>query len=114
MDDFDKIRAQVSRRLQCEYPGDPDDGEGANDRIWINKNQKHEVDYAIAKCLCDCNASKLAKSTTVIQRLEQKIKSMDHDGQGRCERVKAYEELKELINSKKSSWLLAISIGIME
>lgn len=110
MDELDEIRAQVSRCLQCEYPGDPDDGEGANDRMWINKNQKHEVDYAIAKCLLDCNASIFAKSSAVIQLLEGKIQSMNHDGQGRCEREKAYAELKKLINSKKASWLLAISI----
>ena len=51
MAEFEKIRSQVNRCLRYDYPGSPDDGDGANDEVWINKKQKYEVDYAIARCL---------------------------------------------------------------
>ena len=94
MADIDKVRSQVRSRLIYDYPGNPDDEDGSGDRIWINKNQKYEVDYAIAKCLIDCNATVLATITKVVQKLEEMIQDMDHDGMGRCIREQAYNELQ--------------------
>ena len=84
MADIDKVRSQVRSRLNYTYPGTPDDEDGSIDRTWINKKQKYEVDYAIAKCLIDCNATVLATNTKVVRKLEEMIQDMDHDGMGRC------------------------------
>lgn len=97
MADIDEVRSQVRSHLIYDYPGNPDDEDGSGDRIWINKNQKYEVDYAIAKCLIDCNATVLATSTKVVQKLEEMIQDMDHDGMGRCIRTQAYDELQTKI-----------------
>ena len=97
MADIDKVRSQVRSRLNYTYPGTPDDEDGSIDRTWINKKQKYEVDYAIAKCLIDCNATVLATSTKVVQKLEEMIQDMDHDGMGRCIRTQAYDELQTKI-----------------
>lgn len=98
MADIDKVRSQVRSqvrsRLNYTYPGTPDDEDGSIDRTWINKKQKYEVDYAIAKCLIDCNAADLATNTNVIRKLEKMIQNMDHDGMGRCIREQAYNELQ--------------------
>ena len=101
MADIDEVRSQVRSHLIYDYPGNPDDGDGAGDRIWINKNQKYEVDYAIAKCLLDCNATVLATNTKVVRKLEEMIQDMDHDGMGRCERQKAYPALYEIIQRRQ-------------
>lgn len=101
MAEIDEIRAKVSTALLYSYSGDPDDGDGSVDRIWINKKQKHEVDYAIAKCLVDCDATCLASDVVFIRRLEEKIQNMDHDSMGRCKRDEAYRTLKVLIGLKK-------------
>ena len=97
MADIDEVRSQVRSHLIYDYPGNPDDEDGSSDRIWINKNQKYEVDYAIAKCLIDCNATVLATSTKVVRKLEEMIQDMDHDGMGRCIRTQAYDELQTKI-----------------
>ena len=97
MADIDKIKSQVNRCLCYDYPGNPDDGDGFNDRRWINKNQKYEVAYAIAKCLSDCEAAFLAADTAFIRSLEKMIQDMDHDGMGRCKRENAYHTLKTCI-----------------
>ena len=97
MADIDEVRSQVRSHLIYDYPGNPDDEDGSGDRIWINKNQKYEVDYAIAKCLIDCNATVLATSTKVVRKLEEMIQDMDHDGMGRCIRTQAYDELQTKI-----------------
>lgn len=94
MADIDKVRSQVRSRLNYTYPGTPDDEDGSIDRTWINKKQKYEVDYAIAKCLIDCNVADLAANTNVIRKLEKMIQNMDHDGMGRCIREQAYNELQ--------------------
>lgn len=94
MADIDKVRSQVRSRLNYTYPGTPDDEDGSIDRTWINKKQKYEVDYAIAKCLIDCNAADLATNTNIIRKLEKMIQNMDHDGMGRCIREQAYNELQ--------------------
>ena len=101
MADIDEVRSQVRSHLIYDYPGNPDDEDGSGDRIWINKNQKYEVDYAIAKCLCDCNAEALAIDTKFVQHLEAKIQNMNHDGMGRCERQKAYPALYEIIQRRQ-------------
>lgn len=101
MADFEKIRTQVKRCLRYDYPGSPDDGDGANDEVWINKKQKYEVDYAIARCLWECNATYLATDVEFIQCLEKKIHLMDHDGKGRCKRSEAYPALKHAIGIKQ-------------
>lgn len=97
MADIDKVRSQVRSRLNYTYPGTPDDEDGSIDRTWINKKQKYEVDYAIAKCLIDCNATVLATNTKVVRKLEEMIQDMDHDGMGRCIRTQAYDELQTKI-----------------
>lgn len=94
MADIDKVRSQVRSRLNYTYPGTPDDEDGSIDRTWINKKQKYEVDYAIAKCLIDCNVADLAANTNVIRKLEKMIQNMDHDGMWRCIREQAYNELQ--------------------
>ena len=94
MADIDEVRSQVRSHLIYDYPGNPDDEDGSGDRIWINKNQKYEVDYAIAKCLINCNATALATNTKVVRKLEEMIQDMDHDGMGRCIRTQAYDELQ--------------------
>ena len=98
MADIDEVRSQVRSQVRShliyDYPGNPDDEDGSGDGIWINKNQKYEVDYAIAKCLIDCNATDLATNTNVIRKLEKMIQNMDHDGMGRCIRTQAYDELQ--------------------
>ena len=101
MAEFEKVRYQVNRCLCYQYPGDANDENGSIDRIWINKKQKHEVDYAIAKCLCDCNAEALVIDTKFIQHLEAKIQNMNHDGMGRCERQKAYPALCKIIRQQR-------------
>ena len=101
MAEFEKVRYQVNRCLCYQYPGDANDEDGSIDRTWINKKQKHEVDYAIAKCLCDCNAEALAIDTKFVQHLEAKIQNMNHDGMGRCERQKAYPALYEIIQRRQ-------------
>ena len=101
MAEFEKVRYQVNRCLCYQYPGDANDENGSIDRIWINKKQKHEVDYAIAKCLCDCNAEALVTDTKFIQHLEAKIQNMNHDGMGRCERQKAYPALCKTIRQQR-------------
>ena len=101
MAEFDKVRYQVNRCLCYQYPGDANDENGSIDRIWINKKQKHEVDYAIAKCLCDCNAEALVTDTKFIQHLEAKIQNMNHDGMDRCERQKAYPALCKIIRQTR-------------
>ena len=101
MAEFDKVRYQVNRCLCYQYPGDANDENGSIDRIWINKKQKHEVDYAIAKCLCDCNAEALVTDTKFIQHLEAEIQNMNHDGMDRCERQKAYPALCKIIRQKR-------------
>lgn len=97
MADIDEVRSQVRSHLIYDYPGNPDDEDGSGDRIWINKNQKYEVDYAIAKCLIDCNATFLATNAKVVRKLEEMIQDMDHDGMGRCIRTQAYDELQTKI-----------------
>lgn len=97
MADINKVRSQVRSRLNYTYPGTPNDEDGSIDRTWINKKQKYEVDYAIAKCLIDCNAADLATNTKVVRMLEEMIQDMDHDGMGRCIRKQAYYELKTKI-----------------
>ena len=101
MAEFEKVRYQVNRCLCYQYPGDANDEDGSIDRTWINKKQKHEVDYAIAKCLCDCNAEALAIDTKFVQHLEAKIQNMNHDGMGRCERQKAYPALCKIIRQQR-------------
>ena len=101
MAEFEKVRYQVNRCLCYQYPGDANDEDGSIDPTWINKKQKHEVDYAIAKCLCDCNAEALVKNTKFIQRLEAEIQNMNHDGIGCCERRKAYSALYEIIQRRQ-------------
>lgn len=97
MADIDEVRSQVRSHLIYDYLGNPDDEDGSGDRTWINKKQKYEVDYAIAKCLIDCNAADLATNTNVIRKLEEMIQDMDHDGMGRCIRTQAYDELQTKI-----------------
>lgn len=94
MADIDVVRNLVRSRLNYDYPGTPNDGDGFNDRLWINKKQKYEVAYAIAKCLIECNATGLATNTKVVRMLEKMIQNMDHDGMGRCIRKLAYDELQ--------------------
>ena len=101
MADIDEVRSQVRSHLIYDYPGNPDDEDGSGDRIWINKNQKYEVDYAIAKCLCDCNAEALVTDTKFIQHLEAEIQNMNHDGMDRCERQKAYPALCKIIRQQR-------------
>ena len=104
MADIDEVRSQVRSHLIYDYPGNPDDEDGSGDRIWINKNQKYEVDYAIARCLIACNATVLATNTKVVRKLEEMIQDMDHDGMGRCIRTQAYDKLR----TKIYAFLLAI------
>ena len=93
METIDEVRAQVRRRLKYDYPGNLDDKNKEIDTTWINKKKKHEVDYAIAKRLCDNDATNLATNTTFIQKLERVIHEMEHDKLGRCKREDAYHEL---------------------
>ena len=97
MADIDEVRSQVRSHLIYDYPGNSDDEDGSGDRIWINKNQKYEVDYAIAKCLIDCKATVLATNTEVVRKLEEMIQDMDHDGMGHCIRTQAHDELQKKI-----------------
>lgn len=94
MADIDKIKSQVNRYLCYDYSGNHDDGDGFNDRLWINKNQKYEVAYAIAKCLSDSNATFLATDAELVRSLEKMIQEMKHDNLGRCKRGEAYPILK--------------------
>ena len=107
MESIDRVREQVRSRLHYDYPGDPDDGDGSIDRLWINKKQKHEVDYAIAKCLFDCNATSLATDTEFVRELERMIHEMEHDNIGRCKREAAYPILKHRIAVKQIARMIS-------
>ena len=107
MADIDKVRSQVRSHLIYNYPGNPDDEDGTGDGIWINKNQKYEVDYAIAKCLIDCNAASLAADTELVRNLERMIQEMEHDNLGRCKREDAYPKLKHAIAVKQLARMIS-------
>lgn len=106
MDEIEKMKSKIAGCLCYEYQGNPDED---HEEMWINKGQKYEVAYAIAKCLKDCDAYWVVKRPECIRLLEETIQNMDHDGRRCCKRDEAYVELKNQINSKKYLWLLISS-----